>query len=115
MEYFIGGFIGMCNRAYIYNSINFGNVSNSLSNNNIGAIIGDPIVEYNEYQNVYYTSIIKLSDVNIIGVEVGENIDDVSIITNSFFIDTLGWDLDIWEISNINTENGLYPTLIINN
>lgn len=31
--------------------------------------------------------------------------------TKSFYVDTLGWSEDVWDFSNIDVQNGKYPTL----
>lgn len=107
----VGGFIGSVYNAYIYNSINFGNVSAYADDATLGAIIGGQAVQ-KDIVNTYYTGIVLIQNIEVLGIQEGILITDITSLDESFFINNLNWSSDIWSFTNINITNGVYPNLI---
>jgi len=113
--YYIGGFVGVTTDIYVYYSMNFGDVISSNDTIEIGGIFGSTSVESSDFEGVYYTGLILASGVEIDGVSFGLKGTDLTIITYDFFTITIGWDPNIWDFTDLDVVNGIYPKLIIVN
>jgi hypothetical protein len=108
----VGGLVG-ASKTELFSvgySLNFGGV---IGRGMKGGIIGSIPSTDIDQEHVYYTN----SDVKGCGSAVYDDDDigiretDLSAFDLDFFIDTLHWNDDIWDFTNINVRNEKYPIL----
>ena len=103
----IGGILGYASSGTYLNvtsSLNIGILDADTLNATIGGIIG---WAYDSSTVTDCYSVIAGPGGEVGGIHADyEELDEAS-----FYTDTLGWSLDIWELSELDTENGVYPTL----
>ncbi len=112
----VGGLVGVSQteQFIVRGSINFGEV---VGRGLKGAIIGSIPSTDIEQNHVYFTN----SVINGCGsagnddVDIGVRETDLSIFDIDFFMDTLGWDDDIWDFTTLDAENEKYPVLKTSN
>ncbi|HHU56179.1 MAG TPA: InlB B-repeat-containing protein [Acholeplasmataceae bacterium] len=88
----VGGFIGNPKESYkinIYNSINFGKVKSSTDN--VGGVLGDIPDNYDE-KLALYTGNVYVNNNITDGLNYGTKIEDSSIFTKEFFVETMHWE-----------------------
>jgi hypothetical protein len=113
---YIGGLMGGINvneliYFYVFNSVNLGNVSNSInSTSGVGGIIGTYNSSYDS-EKLFYSGSITSNGVALDGVEFGTKVTDLSTFNLEFFTTTLEWDTEIWDFTGLDIANGVYPTL----
>ncbi|MCR3906505.1 MAG: InlB B-repeat-containing protein [Tenericutes bacterium] len=107
---YTGGLVGFASSIYVYYSINFGNVYSAYSNTiDVGGIIGKSGIVDIDHDEIYYTgSITPNTTTNNVGILIS----DLSQINMIFFENTLTWNALIWDFSNIDIINGVYPLLL---
>jgi hypothetical protein len=107
----IGGFIGYDEgQLFVYYSVNFGNVVATNVSNEIGGIAGN-IPATNDFEDVYHYGSITSNEIEVLGLDFGTKVTDLSTFNLEFFTTTLGWDTEIWDFTNLDISNGVYPTL----
>jgi len=94
----------------ISNSISIGNITARDTIDLIGGIIGTVNIQ-NNFSNVYFFGTITGKNTEIMTNVYGTKIEDLSFLSNEFFINTLEWDIDIWNFEGLDVANGIYPTL----
>lgn len=109
---YVGGLVGFSDKIYVYYSINFGDVTATDSTTFVGGISGF-IITTSDYEDAYYTSVIKSNNVVVTGKAFGTKITDLTTLNAAFFTDTLGLDQSVWNLTNLDVVNGFYPILII--
>lgn len=77
----------------------------------VGGIIGVEITE-TDAEEVYYASTITKNGGEVDGISFGAYIDDLSLFDEDFFITTLEWDPEVWDFTNLDVINNVYPNLI---
>ncbi len=110
---YVGGLVGYEQTAiYIYYSLNFGDVTTSDSTSNIGGIYGYSRA-IGDQEHVYYTGLLTAAGVEVAGIDFGVKVNDLSIFNQDFFVTTLGWDIEMWDFTNLDIANEVYPNLMI--
>lgn len=97
---------------YVYYSNNFGDATATTSTNDVGGILGI-MPATSDYEDAYYTSVIKSNNDVVTGNAFGKKITDLTTLNAAFFTDTLGWDSSVCDLTNLDVVNGFYPILII--
>lgn len=80
------------------------------SSSDVGGIVGYYSNDIN-LDDVYKTGTIIENGVEVTGTNIGIFLDDLSIFDESFFLTVLGFDPDLWNFTNLNVSEGIYPTL----
>ncbi|MCK9310274.1 MAG: InlB B-repeat-containing protein [Candidatus Cloacimonetes bacterium] len=108
----VGGLVGRGSTAYIYYSLNLGDVTTSDSTSDIGGIIGYSIANVDQ-EHVYHTGLLTAAGVEVAGIDFGVKVDDLTVFNQDFFVTTLGWDIEMWDFTNLDIANEVYPSLMI--
>ncbi|HZJ89444.1 MAG TPA: hypothetical protein VFD05_02000 [Bacilli bacterium] len=106
----VGGLVGWAQSGgIITNSINFGIVrANALA----GSIIGRNYENAVVFNNTYFTNEVYKSNGQLLpDATLGGTLVDAATIDASFFSDTLLWDDAVWDYTNINITEEIYPIL----
>lgn len=82
------------------------------SSSDVGGIVGYYSNDIN-LDDVYKTGTIIANGVEVTGTNIGVFIDNLSIFDEDFFLTVLGFDSEIWDFTNINISEGIYPMLKI--
>jgi hypothetical protein len=107
----VGGIIGYVgDKLYIYNVINLGNVVATDTTTEVGGIAG-VLPTTNDIEQTYYSGSITSNGVAVDGVAFGIKVTDLSTFNLAFFTTTLEWDTEIWDFTDLDIVNGVYPTL----
>ena len=112
---YVGGLVGapsspLYSELYVYNSINFGNVLASSNATLVGGITGF-LPSTTDIKQTYYSGSVTSNGAVVDGVAFGTQVTDLSIFNLEFLTTTLGWDTDIWDFTDLDIANGVYPTL----
>jgi hypothetical protein len=62
--------------------------------------------------NSYYSGLIYIDEEEQVKESQGIFIDDISDIDEEFFTTTLGWNVNIWDFSELDIDLQLYPVII---
>lgn len=90
---FVGGFVGSVTKGYIYCSINHGEVKTNKNTTNIGGILGNIPKPYDE-EFVYHTGEVYNIEDKVEGLDFGERLEDITIFTEKFLVESTGWEED---------------------
>lgn len=105
----VGGLVGSATDTDIINSINLGVVKGSL---NVGGIIGENVNYTTLIINSYYTNEILDEENNPFALTTpGGAYLDANELGAEFFINVLDWDEEVWDLADLDVENGIYPGL----
>ncbi len=103
-----GGILG-CGASYITNCANFGAVKSN--NSTIGGIAGTSYDDFSISGCVTIHKTIVGNGKPLNSYALGENVTVEQLNSKSFYTDTLCWSEDIWNLDDLDIENGKYPTL----
>lgn len=91
----VGGIIGAAGgNVYLYSIINLGNIyfgNNDPTTVYAGGILGTSLIP-TDYDNAYYSCFIYSNNQLIDIISFGNKVDDISIFTEKFFIETMLWE-----------------------
>lgn len=76
-----------------------------------GFVLDDKVSVINSYQ--YYTSDNITLNTEKVSHVASEQATTEQVNDKSFYIDTLGWDENIWSFADLDAENGKFPTLLL--
>jgi hypothetical protein len=62
--------------------------------------------------NSYYSGLIYIDEEEQVKESQGIFIDDISDIDEEFFTTTLGWNVNVWDFSELDIDLQLYPVII---
>ncbi len=137
-DFFVGGFVGsmFCDETKFINCINNGDIIGKGENyKTIGFVFGANKAEFVNCINAggvplscgfsgrdaTYTGCINVvttseppfgySDQTTNSYNLGDNVTVAELNSKSFYTETLGWDEEIWNLDDLDIENGKYPTL----
>lgn len=106
----VGGLVGQAeNGGLIDRSLSLAPVQ---GNTLVGGIIG--INKNNDLviTDSYYTGVtLNMNNEPFVGPTPGGTVIDLELITKTFFSDTLLWDEEVWDLSQVDSSNKIYPTL----
>ncbi len=116
---YVGGIIGEIGRGAIENCANFGTViynnPSSWGDESVGGIV---TACYGSIHNCISQLVDVLGPFHSEGRQLvfncytfGENANVSQFNSKSFYTDTLGWDETVWNLDDLDIENGKYPTL----
>ena len=115
-EFYAGGLFGYA-ESYAYSGLSISNIyvhpTNGAPVIYAGMLFG--IGDYSSAHNCYYSEgqILHIDDASnaTVGTEGTSGSFD-QFNQASFYTDVLGWDSTVWNLSNLDFANGMYPTLI---
>jgi uncharacterized repeat protein (TIGR02543 family) len=112
----LGAFVGYCKGdVTITNSVSFATIIASDSSNmdTVNYLVGS-VTDILTIDNSYYSGLIYIDEVEQVKESQGIFIDDISDIDEEFFITTLGWNVNVWDFSDLDVTIDEYPNLMIN-